>query len=197
MILMGKQVNLIPMTKKDISIFYNWVTNSDGGYFWYGEFYGTNIPSLEEFLEDWKPYYFNNNQPLEGRCYNIMVNDRAIGQVNYNTIDPVEKSTELDIIIANSGDQGKGYGPDALLTLSRYLFKKFKISYVWIASLHKNIRACKSYEKAGFVKTDPPPQALNDEVGWPKSDILNWSFYRFYNKKENHKKAVEKENNGL
>ena len=67
--------------------------------------------------------YFNGSQPEKGRCFVIMVSDRAIGQVDYNEINRADNSVELDIIIAVDTDKNEGYGSDALKTLAKYLFQ--------------------------------------------------------------------------
>ena len=49
---------------------------------------------------------------------------------------------------------GKGFGTDALVSLGDYLNKEMGICELIIAPSKRNTRAVKSYEKAGFVKTD-------------------------------------------
>lgn len=57
---------------------------------------------------------------------------------------------EFDIIIADDKHKGKGYGSDALQTLSRYLFKEMGVQKCWIEVITGNPRAVKAYRKAGF-----------------------------------------------
>ena len=87
MIIHGKEFSLRPMTVDEIPTFYKWVTQSDGAPFWYGEPYGDPIPTYEKFLEEWKEYYFDGNQPEKGRCFVILIGDRKIGQINHNEIN--------------------------------------------------------------------------------------------------------------
>ncbi|MGG5369539.1 hypothetical protein IGI67_001146 [Enterococcus sp. AZ196] len=49
---------------------------------------------------------------------------------------------------------GKGYGNDAIRTLSNYLHEEMRIDLLLIAPSNRNIRAIKSYEKAGFKRTN-------------------------------------------
>jgi RimJ/RimL family protein N-acetyltransferase len=149
MIVEGKKVKLRPMTVEEIPLFYQWAIHSP---FWYGGPYGDKIPTYEEFTQDWKRYYFDGSQPEKGRAFVIMVGNRLIGEINYNEINREDNSVELDILIAEE-EKGKGYGPDALETLAKYLFSKMSVQLCWVEAVTKNTRATRAYEKAGFETT--------------------------------------------
>ena len=155
MILKGNAVILRPMTVEEIPLFFKWATQSDATPYWYGELQGDKIPSYEEFLKDWKSHYFDGSAPEKGRCFMILVDNEAIGQVNYNEVDRGDNSVELDIIIADDRHKNKGHGSDALQTLTRYLFREMDVQKCWIDVIQKNPRALKAYKKAGFkiIKT--------------------------------------------
>jgi RimJ/RimL family protein N-acetyltransferase len=97
MILQGEKVKLRPMEVNEIPLFYQWATQSDAAIFWYGdgELSDYKIPSYQEFLEDWKSYYFDGSQPEKGRCFVILAGDRPIGQINYNQIERSDNSVEF------------------------------------------------------------------------------------------------------
>jgi len=163
-IIRGEKVVLKPMSPGDITRFFEWATKSDGALFWYGgPLFGEPIPTFEIFKDDWQSYYFDGRQPEKGRCFMIQVDDRDTGQVNYNHINRIDNSTELDIIIAASEDKGKGYGTDALKTLSAYLFRKLNIDNCFIEPISTNKRAIRAYEKSGF-KTTQTYQVLHMEL---------------------------------
>jgi len=153
MIIRGEKVVLRPMTVDEIPVFYKWATQSEATPFWYGELYGDHVPTYEEFIRDWKEYYFDGSAPEKGRSYAILVGDRAIGQINYNEVNRENNSVELDIIIAEDANKGKGYGTDALKTLVKYLFQNMNIQLCEIEAITKNPRAIRAYEKAGFKIT--------------------------------------------
>jgi RimJ/RimL family protein N-acetyltransferase len=138
------------MNIEEIPLFFKWATQSDATPYWYGELQGDEIPTYEEFQEDWKKHYFDGSAPEKGRCFVILVDDEAIGQVNYNKIDRNNNSVELDIIIAEDRHKNKGYGSDALRTLAKSLFQKMNIQICWIGVIRKNPRAIAAYKKAGF-----------------------------------------------
>ncbi|MBP7966976.1 GNAT family N-acetyltransferase [Candidatus Woesebacteria bacterium] len=151
-IIQGEKIKLRPMIPSEFNLFYSWATKSDNSHFWYGELYGTKIPSISEFKKDWKEYYFDGSQPEKGRCFMILVDDKPIGQVNYNDIDRKTNSVELDIIIGERHHTGQGYGSDALQNLVEYLFTRMNIDSCFIEALTQNPRAISAYKKAGFVE---------------------------------------------
>jgi RimJ/RimL family protein N-acetyltransferase len=153
MILKGEKVVLKPMTVEEIPVFYKWATQSDSTSFWYGELYGDRIPTYEEFTWDWGRHFFDGSKSEKGRSFTILVGDKAIGQINYNEINRKNNSVELDIIIAEDLEKSKGYGSDALKTLTKYLFQNMKIQICEIDAVTKNARAISAYEKAGFKIT--------------------------------------------
>jgi RimJ/RimL family protein N-acetyltransferase len=175
MLLKGKTVSLRPMKKDEIPLFYKWATHSDATSFWYEELYGNEIPTFEKFLESWKPHYFNDDNPELGRCFVILLKDEPIGQINYNPIDPKERRVEIDILIADSKHQGKGYGSDAIKTLVSYMLKELKVKEVWVAAIKKNPRAINAYQKAGFRITKPPEGIENDPY-WAKKNLEDYVF---------------------
>jgi len=140
------------MTVDEIPLFYKWATQSDATPFWYED---GKIPALEQFLDDWQPHYFDGSKPEEGRCFAIIIDGRAIGQVNYNQIDRTNNSVQLDIIIADDVDKNKGYGTDALKTLSEYLIAHMNVKLLYIIPVISNHRAMRAYQKAGFEITRP------------------------------------------
>lgn len=139
------------MRLEEVPIFYKWAIRSP---FWYGGPYGDPIPTYEEFIKDWKSYYFDGSQLEKGRCFVIIVGNMPIGEVNYNEINRKDNSVELDILIAKEEEKGKGYGPDALRTLAEYLFSEMNVQLCWIEHVIKNVRAIRASEKAGFKITN-------------------------------------------
>ena len=170
MITPGEKVVLRPMTVDEMPIFYQWATQSDSAPFWYGELYGDHVPAYEEFTRDWKRYYFDGSEPEKGRCFIILVGDRAIGQVNYNDINRENNSVELDIFIAEDADKNRGYGTDALKTLVKYLFQNMNIQLCEIEPFTKNPRAIRAYEKAGFKSTKT---FVKNGIEWNHMELKN------------------------
>ena len=147
----GQKVSLTPIKLKEKDEFYNLATKSYGSQFWYDE-ETKKKRTKKTFFKSWKNDYFNPRKPKAGKCFWILVNKKGIGQVTYNEIDTKNKKIELDIIIGNKKDLGKGYGTDALRALIKYLFNNFDLNKIWIEARVNNHRAIKAYQKAGFKK---------------------------------------------
>lgn len=139
---------LRPLTPADKDLFYQWAVRSDATPFIFGNEGG--LPTWEELFTDYQPHYFDGSDPLQGQSFGIVVDERLIGQVNYDSIDPLDNSAELDIWIANSPDTSRGYGTDALNTLVEYLFTQLGVEVCTIVPAASNSRAVRTYEKAGF-----------------------------------------------
>jgi RimJ/RimL family protein N-acetyltransferase len=172
----GQKVILRPMKKDEVQLFYRWATASDATHFWYGERYGAKIPTIQEFLQDWKPHYFDDSNPELGRCFVIILDNTPIGQINYNYIEPENRRTEIDIMIADSKNWGSGYGPDAIMILVSYLFEKMDVLEVWVAAAKDNERAIKSYQKAGF-EVRKPPENIKDNIYFKDKNPANYVFF--------------------
>ncbi|MDX1906312.1 MAG: GNAT family N-acetyltransferase [Bacteroidia bacterium] len=151
--LYGDRIALRPMHKRERYLFYRWATRSDATPWWYGSVYHDEVPSYEAFKMDWADYYFDERYPLKGQCFVIMLGSEKIGQINYNAIHPEDLSAELDIIIAWNTHQNKGYGTDAIRTLTRYLFEHLHLRRCRIEVINLNIRAIRAYEKSGYRHT--------------------------------------------
>jgi diamine N-acetyltransferase len=123
------------------------------------------VPTWEEFCEDYQSYYFDVSRPTRGKCFIIMAGDRPVGQINYNEIDRQKRRTELDIWMGREVDCGKGYGPDALEALSKYLFETFEVVELVIRPSARNRRAIRAYAKAGFQQVRLSSERQETEHG--------------------------------
>jgi len=95
----------------------------------------------------------------------ILVDDKPVGQVNYNSIDKHNSWTALDIWMSCEANCGKGYGSDAIKTLCEYLFRDFGVTEFVIEPSARNSRAIRAYEKAGFQYMNLPPEEIEAKYG--------------------------------
>lgn len=149
--LKGKRIVLRAATAADRWNVYEWLACSDVTAWFLGppDFPDNPVPSWEEFCEDYRPHYFDDSQPERGRCFIIVAGGEDVGAVCYNVVR-AEGFTDLDIWLRSAADCGKGYGTDALRTLSDYLHRLFGLSRVVISPSARNKRAVASYRKVGF-----------------------------------------------
>lgn len=158
-LLQGKLISLRPAWKEDRTLIYEWLTQSDLTSQIIGPpiYPEIPIPSWEDFKNDYVDHYFNDSEPLKGRSFVTMYQDKPVGQINYNAIDLASRSTELDIWMKAAVYTGRGFGTDALNTLCDFLFLNFPCEVFYIAPSARNVVAIKSYVKAGFEKTSEIP----------------------------------------
>lgn len=85
------------------------------------------IASYQEFCDDYyEEYYFTGAYPEKGQGFLIMNRQEAVGFISYSTYNLKPSSAELDIWMKNETNCGKGFGNDALCTLSDYLQEELK-----------------------------------------------------------------------
>ncbi|MEM7510623.1 MAG: GNAT family N-acetyltransferase [Bacteroidota bacterium] len=150
LLLQGKFISLRPLRSEEFRLFYKWATHSDATSYWYQSKPGDEIPSYMVFRHEWPSYYFLDDFPEKGRCFGIVLNEQLIGQVNYNEIQQADQSVSLDILLSNKNNMNKGYGSDALKTLTTYLFKTFPLKSCSAEIFGENTRAVQAFQKAGF-----------------------------------------------
>jgi len=158
-LLTNEIVSLRPATLRDKKEIFHWLAHSNLTSEMLGppRFPDVPAPTWEEFDNDYAAHYFDDSQPLQGRCFVIEHNGEGIGQVNYNEIDLQTKSTEIDIWLADKRFTGKGLGTEALRILCNYLHQAFGCKAIYIAPSKQNANAIKSYKKAGFIESTTPP----------------------------------------
>jgi len=160
--LTSKRLTIRPTTIKDKEKIFYWLTQSNLTSEMIGppNFPDAPIPTWDEFDSDYKDYYFDNSQPLKGQSFIVIHKGKEIGQINYNEIDPITNSTEMDIWLADQKYTGQGFGTEAIKMLCNYLSKSFSCKTFYIAPSRRNTHAIKSYKKAGFVETEIFPEGF-------------------------------------
>lgn len=144
----GEKIILKLIKSEEKKEFRQLVTNSYGSKFWYGD--EGDKRTEKEFFKYWHDGFFTQNDLSSGKCFWIIVKDIKIGAINYNKIDKDDKKVELDILIGDKENYGKGYGSDSIKTLAYYLFKSFDINKIWVEVRAFNTASIKVFEKVGF-----------------------------------------------
>lgn len=75
---------------------------------------------------------------------------RHIGNVMYYNIDAVRREAEIGITVGEREYWSKGYGTDAVRTLVQHIFRVTGFRRIYLKTLDWNVRAQRSFEKAGF-----------------------------------------------
>jgi RimJ/RimL family protein N-acetyltransferase len=152
----GKTVDLIPATPEDKQKVYEWcfqseTTKSHAGPPDYPEI---QIPTIEEFYDDYKDYYFTGSEPKGGRQYFIVAEGEPIGCISYSAFHLKPGIAELDNWIISEANCGKGFGTDAIIALSDFLHEALGFHTMIMGPSSRNTRAIRAYEKAGLMRTD-------------------------------------------
>jgi RimJ/RimL family protein N-acetyltransferase len=145
---------------KDYESVYRWLFFSDFSAFLKQDegLSAKSLPSFEEFKYDYLPYFFDGSAPGKGRSFIIRLNDAEdIGHISYSSFHLLKGITEFDIWLSSLKFTGKSYGTSAISLLSDRMFSEGYKTII-IRPAKNNLRAIKSYQKAGFKYTELIPE---------------------------------------
>ena len=74
-----------------------------------------------------------------------------IGNCGLFAIDWTNRSSELGIMIGEKSEWNKGYGTEAMTLLLQHGFETLNLNRLFLRVYSENVRAVRSYEKAGFL----------------------------------------------
>lgn len=77
---------------------------------------------------------------------------RPVGSVYIRDIDRQHRKAEYGIFIGEASARGRGVGTAAARLMIRCCFEELKLHRLFLRVYADNIRAIRSYEKAGFVR---------------------------------------------
>jgi RimJ/RimL family protein N-acetyltransferase len=75
-----------------------------------------------------------------------------LGGISLMTIDWINRSAQVGLVIGSKVNWGKGFGTDAMRVVLRFGFDKMNLHRVWLNVYEFNVRGIKSYEKSGFKR---------------------------------------------
>lgn len=100
----------------------------------------------------WYENYMHNRGKVI-RCAIVSVDDDEIlGLISLTTIDSINQSAELHIMIGNKKNQNQGIGSFAINKMLQHAFFNMNLHRVELTVLSDNDRARHVYEKCGFKK---------------------------------------------
>ena len=87
--------------------------------------------------------------------YNFAIEDletkEYIGGCGIQKVNWLARVATVGIMIGNKAYWGKGYGTDAMKTLTKFIFQDMNINKIRLGTFSFNERAQKCYKKCGFV----------------------------------------------
>lgn len=78
--------------------------------------------------------------------------NKPVGSVFLRDIDHENKKAEYGIFIGEDSARGKGIGTKAAKAIVQYGFNELHLHKIFLRVLADNVRAVKSYKKAGFIQ---------------------------------------------
>lgn len=143
-------ITLRPAMLKERELIYHWLTASNLTADLMGppHFPEVPVPTYKEFCLEFGPELFMGADKAAGRVYMIELLGKPIGQTHYNVV--AEGAATVDICLADSEYTGWGYGSTALRLLIAHL-REDGISQCLARPSARNLRALRTYTKAGFV----------------------------------------------
>ncbi len=147
-IIYGKRVRLRAVEREDVNKFHEWVNDPEvtRGLALY-------LPMSFSDEESW----FNSLAKRDQREKPLAIETRKgkiwklIGNCGVFDLDPVNSSAELGILIGEKLEWNKGYGSEVMSLLVKHCFETLNLNRAFLRVYTENIRAVRSYEKAGFV----------------------------------------------
>lgn len=149
----GERIRFRAIEKSDLPMFVHWL----------------NDPEVRHGLSLFRPLsitqeegWFENtlSLPLHEQPFVIEVrgtNEQGeetwtpIGNLGLMEIDWRASNAELGIMIGEKSYWNQGYGAEAVRLLVRHSFETLNLHRIWLRVYATNLRAIRSYEKAGFT----------------------------------------------
>lgn len=145
-VLTGALTALRPMTEADQTKFCIWLQND--------ELRSLIDDPRQPGLEDQMKWFKRVQQPDRKFFSLVTVPDgKLIGNCGFVDIDPARQEATLRITIGNPDYVGKGLGTEAVQLLVGYGFGTMSLKHIILKVLDSNVRAIRTYEKAGFTKS--------------------------------------------
>ena len=143
----GKHVYLRPAEKSDVPTFVRWFADAE-----MSGFLGMRAPFSEAMEEQW----FARMVEQQGKEHYHFVmcrldDTQPIGTISLFQIDAINGSAGVGIAIGEKPLWGNGYGTDAMNALLDFGFGQLRLERIWLEVYDFNVRAQRSYEKAGYV----------------------------------------------
>ena len=147
-IMYGKRIRLRAVEREDVQKFHEWVNDPEvtRGLMLY-------LPMSMRDEMDWFEGLAKrdpNQRPLaievrKGKAWKL------IGNCGVFDIEMTYRSAELGIMIGDKAEWNKGYGSEAMTLLLRHGFETLNLNRIALRVYEENVRAVRSYEKAGFI----------------------------------------------
>jgi len=144
----GNRVRLRAVEHDDVKYFFEWVNDPEvtRGLAMY-------LPMSMSDEENWFASLAKRDQKEKPLAIEIRKGKtwKLIGDCGVFDFDAVNSCAELGILIGDKSEWNKGYGSEVMSLLVRHCFETLNLNRAFLRVYTDNIRAVRSYEKAGFI----------------------------------------------
>lgn len=126
----------------------NWLNDSVLNKFTEFKKYKWTKPMLKEFVTN----SINNNSE-HMFCVFDKVDHAHVGNVRLHSLDAVNKTGHIGILIGNTKKKGKGLGTQSISLITKFAFNELNLKEVYAGILPDNIASIKVFTKNKFIKT--------------------------------------------
>lgn len=147
-LLHGERVRLRRPIRSDATYVFHWERDDE---VWRYDPHRPYSRTMAEFLPTFERNYVRGN----GRQYWFIIEDEKhvpIGTITYFNIDYRMGQVEVGLGLGDKTRWGQGYGPEAIRTLTNYLFTFPDITRVYAETAMANQPARRAFAKARFVE---------------------------------------------
>jgi RimJ/RimL family protein N-acetyltransferase len=171
-IISGEKVYLRPSERGDLDDFVRWFNDADTM-----RYLSMRAPMGRAAEEKW----FDGMLERQGkRDYHFVIclreDGRAIGTIGLHEIDQENGTAAFGIAIGEKAEWDKGYGTDALNAIADFGFGELRLERIWLDVYEGNVRAQRSYQKAGFTTEGTMRRAIFKHGDF--ADVLRMSLLR-------------------
>lgn len=136
------------LEEKDLSVINNWRNDPDLIAMLGAPFRYINLTIDKKWYED---YIANRNNVVRCSIIDQNNNNLILGLVSLASIDYLNQSAELHIMIGDNKNQGRGAGSFAIKEMLNHGFNNLNLNRIELTVVDSNKRAQHVYQKIGFV----------------------------------------------
>jgi RimJ/RimL family protein N-acetyltransferase len=147
-LLRGERITLRRPTMNDAAKIFHWERDDE---VWRYDPHRPFSSSMMEFLPIFERNYVRGN----GRQFWFIIENEQhtpIGTITYFNIDYRLGQVEIGLGLGDKTCWGKGYGPEAIRTLVKYLFSRPGLSRIYAETANANHPSRRAFTKANFVE---------------------------------------------
>jgi len=170
--LRGEQVFLRPAEREDLDDFVRWFSDAETT-----QYLAVRAPFSKAMEEQWFAGMVERQGKTDWHFVICLIADgRAIGTAGLHHVDGENGSAAFGISIGEKAEWNRGHGTDALRAICDFGFGQLRLQRIWLEVYGPNLRAQRSYQKAGFVREGALRNAhFADGKHW---DVLLFSLLR-------------------